>query len=46
MTYQGLFKNDKRNGQGILEFVNGGTYTGEFCNGVPDGNGKYSDQKH
>ncbi|CAD8135796.1 unnamed protein product [Paramecium pentaurelia] len=44
MTYQGIFKNDKREGQGNMEFVNGAVYHGEFRNGLPHGKGKYSDK--
>jgi uncharacterized protein (TIGR02145 family) len=39
-TYTGEFLNNQLYGQGVLK-SDEGTYTGNFTNGVPQGNGKY-----
>jgi len=40
--YDGLWKNDKRSGQGIYRYGNGDVYTGEWLGDVRHGRGTYS----
>ena len=37
--YEGDFKNDLKNGKGIIYYKNGGRYEGDFKNNLRDGKG-------
>ena len=41
-VYQGAFKNDLPNGDGVLSLVNGDKYSGNFVGGLYDGSGIYT----
>ena len=38
--YKGNFKEDKKDGEGILELTNGYKYKGSWCNGKREGKGE------
>ena len=40
--YEGDWENDEQQGNGVLKFANGSVYEGEFANGQPHGEGKYT----
>lgn len=40
-TYEGEFRNDKREGEGTLNYWNGSSYVGHFKEGECDGFGTY-----
>ena len=39
--FDGFFENDKKNGYGILRYINGDKYDGEFINDIRQGKGLY-----
>jgi hypothetical protein len=41
-VYEGAFKNDLPNGNGVLSLVNGDKYNGNFVVGLYDGSGRYT----
>ena len=40
--YNGTWKNDKRDGKGIMEYSNGSIYDGTWKNNLKEGKGIYS----
>jgi len=40
-SYDGIWKDDKRDGEGKMTWVNGSDYEGDFVDDVKHGNGTY-----